>query len=100
MIRTMTDKERLTCLQVLPPGCAVGDYVQIDAGISSRDLLRLAQSYDGEIRGMVTRPGNGKCMYGRVEGTAFNNGSTRDAGNSGRDLLKLAQSYDEQISGW
>ena len=69
MIRTMTDKERLTCLQVLPPGCAVGDYVQIDAGISGRDLLRLAQSYDGEIRGMVTRPGNTKCMYGRVEGT-------------------------------
>ena len=71
----MTDKERLTCLQVLPPGCAVGDYVQIDPGISSRDLLRLAQSYDGEIRRMVTRPGNQKCMYGRVEGTAFNNGS-------------------------
>ena len=74
--------------------------MQIDAGISGRDLLRLAQSYDGEIRGMVTRPGNGKCMYGRVEGTAFNNGSKRDAGNSGRDLLKLAQSYDGQIRGW
>ena len=43
--------------------------MQIDAGISGRDLLRLAQSYDEQNSGMVTRPGNGKCMYGRVEGT-------------------------------